>query len=193
MQFHRRLLRRQYAGIKGGRESTSTTGMFAIYYFHISPFFLFQFPHLFLSGGQISNAPKHHPDVWPHLGSIPAPLSCGAGLETAQEPARLRTAGMERQGWGGKDGAAGIEWQGWSGRDAPVSHPSLLCRPPILAAPVGPGGPGCRGTRLFADQPQPQQGGGHTQSSISGPETSAFLGFVTNPELILFNTILHTL
>lgn len=89
MQFHRRLLRRQYAGIKGGRESTSTAGMFAIYYFHISPFyFFFQFPHLFLSGGQISNALKHHPDVWLHLGRIPTSQSCRAGLRAAQELAQ---------------------------------------------------------------------------------------------------------
>lgn len=108
MQFHRRLLRRQYAGIKGGRESTSTTGMFAIYYFHISPLSFLRFPHLFLSSGQISNAPKHHPDVWLHLGSIPTPPSCRAGLEIAQEPARLRAAGMEQQGWSSKDGAAGM-------------------------------------------------------------------------------------
>lgn len=94
--------------------------------FTLALFFLFQFPHLFLSGGQISNAPKHHPDVWPHLGSIPAPLSCGAGLETAQEPARLRTAGMERQGWRGKDGVAGTQWQGWRGRDGVAEM--LLCR-----------------------------------------------------------------
>lgn len=157
MQFHRRLLRRQYAGIKGGRESTSTTGMFAIYYFHISPLSFLRFPHLFLSSGQISNAPKHHPDVWLHLGSIPTPPSCRAGLEIVQEPARLRAAGMEQQGW--------------SGRDAPALHPSLLCHPSIPVAPVGPGTPGYRRTWLFAGQPQPRRGAGHTQSSISEPDT----------------------
>lgn len=84
-----------------------------------------------------------------------------------------------------------MEQQEWSGRDAPALHPSLLCCPSILAALVGRGTPGYRGTWLFAGQPQPRRGTGHTQSSISEPDTSAFLGFVTNPELILFNTVLH--
>lgn len=101
--------------------------MFAIYYFHISPFFLFQFPHLFLSGGQISNAPKHHPDVRLYLRSIPTPPSRRAALEMAQEPARLGEVGMERQGC-----------------SCAASFPALL--------PVHPGGTGgSEGSRLQGD------------------------------------------